>query len=187
MKIAINIKNMVCNRCIKVIKVELKANNIAYESVNLGKVLLDQDVFNQHKETIKKVLKKEGFEWVENRDAQLVNQVKSVIIANIHYKKGKAQNQNFSTYLSSKLAIDYSYLSKLFSETEGKTIEQFTIAQKIERAKELLIYDELTLSQISYELNYSSPQHLSRQFKQVSGLTPTIFKKIGKRKKLDTI
>jgi len=113
--------------------------------------------------------------------------VKALIITDIHHKKGKKSTQNFSAFLASELGVEYSSLSKLFSEIVGNTIEHYVIEQRIERVKELLIYNELTLSQISYDLNYSSPQHLSRQFKQITGMTPTLFKKKGNRKKLDTI
>lgn len=124
---------------------------------------------------------------VKNKEAIIVNKLKALVIKNIHQGQEKPQQQNFSNYLTSQIGIEYSYLSKLFSEIEGNTIEHYIIEQRIERAKEFIIYNELTLSQISYELNYSSPQNLSRQFKQITGFTPTEFKKIGTRKKLDNI
>ncbi|MGE5944625.1 MAG: helix-turn-helix domain-containing protein, partial [Flavobacteriales bacterium] len=117
----------------------------------------------------------------------IVNSIKTLVVQVVHYEKEKPIHQNFSEFLSTEIGIEYSQLSKLFSEIEGKTIEHFIIEQRIERVKELLIYDELTLSEISYELSYSSPQHLSKQFKQVTGLTPSEFKNIRTRKKLDTI
>ncbi len=183
----LNIKNMVCNRCIKVVREELLKNNIAIKKVNLGEIELEEEISPTIKEQIKKILQKEGFEIIEDFDLSIINKVKTSIIEIIHQEINKPKNQNFSDYLVENINLNYSYLSKLFSEINGKTIEHFIIEQKIERVKELLIYDELTLSQISYELDYSSPQHLSRQFKQITGLTPTQFKKIGKRKKLDTI
>tara|TARA_R110001592_G_scaffold32587_1_gene113988 strand:+ start:324 stop:860 length:537 start_codon:yes stop_codon:yes gene_type:complete len=178
---------MVCNRCIKVVTDILKNNHIDFDEVTLGILKLTEDISNENKEFLNTLLKKEGFEILENKDAIIISKIKALIIKNIHQRLEKPEHQNFSKYLTLQIGIDYSYMSKLFSELEGKTIEQYTIEQRIERAKELIIYKELTLSQISYELNYSSPQHLSRQFKQVTGLTPTEFKRIGQRKKLDNI
>jgi len=183
----ITVKNMVCNRCIKVVSQELKAHNYDVKNVSLGKIIFNQELTENEKNNIAVLLKKEGFEILQDKETQIVNEVKSLIIESIHYKKEKPTYQNFSDFIANHLKMDYTYLSKLFSEIKGKTIEQFIIEQKIERVKELLKYNELTLSQISYELNYSSPQHLSRQFKQITGMTPSVFKKIGKRKKLDTI
>lgn len=185
--IEIAVKNMVCNRCIKVVKEELTKNNIDFTHVGLGTIYFRKEISETTKEKLINIIKKEGFELVEDREAKIVNQIKALIIENVHYKKEKPIHQNFSEYIASNIGIEYSHLSKVFSEIQGKTIEHYTIEQKIELAKELLIYDELTISQISYELSYSSPQHLSRQFKQITGLTPTAFKKIGKRKKLDSI
>ena len=178
---------MVCNRCIKVVTQELIKNEIDFIRVDLGVIFFDTELSINAKEKLNKLLKKEEFEIVENYNSKITNQIKLLIIDLIHRGKEKPANQSFSEYISAHLKMDYSNLSKLFSETENKTIEHYTIEQRIEKAKELLIYNELTLSQISYELHYSSPQHLSRQFKQITGMTPTQFKKIGKRKKLDTI
>jgi len=185
--IEIAVKNMVCNRCIKVVREELTKKNIDYTHVDLGTIYFNHLISEKEKEILKRTLEKEGFTLVEDQEAKVINQIKSLIIENIHHGKEKSADQNFSSFLTSNIGIEYSQMSKLFSEIEGKTIEHYTIQQRIERAKELLIYNELTLSQISYELNYSSPQHLSRQFKQITGLTPTDFKKTGRRIKLDTI
>ncbi len=183
----LHIKGMVCNRCIKVIKEELRKINIDFIDVKLGIIILRNQLSEAEKELLQHLLTEEGFELVEDKEKQIVHKTKTLIIKSIHHENDKPISQNFSDFLSEKLHFEYSYLSKLFSEIEGKTIEHFTIEQKIERAKELIIYNELSLSEISYELHYSSPQHLSRQFKQITGLTPTQFKKIGKRKKIDTI
>ncbi len=183
----IAVKNMVCDRCIKVVKNELLKNDIEFSSVDLGFIRFPHVVSEVTKENLRGILKKEGFELIEDSETIVVNQIKSLIIESIHSQKEKPPDQNFSDFISSNMGMGYSYLSKLFSEVEGKTIEHFTIAQRIERAKELLFYNELTLSQISYELGYSSPQHLSRQFKQLTGSTPTEHKKMGRRKKIDTI
>jgi len=185
--IEIAVKNMVCNRCIKVVKEELTKNNINFTFIDLGKIYISEPLTNLENKILKQILKKEGFELVEDKEAIIVNKIKSLVIKNIHQGKVKPLHQNFSDYLTSEIGNEYSHISKLFSEIEGNTIEHYIIQQRIERAKEFIIYNELTLSQISYELNYSSPQHLSRQFKQVTGLTPSEFKKIGSRKKLDTI
>jgi AraC-like DNA-binding protein len=183
----IAVKNMVCNRCIKVIREELIKNKIDFLQVELGKIYFKHALANQDKKKITDILKKEGFELLEDRESKIINQIKSLIISRIHHQKEKSIEQNFSNFLADSIGIEYSQISKLFSNIEGRSIENYIIVQKIERAKEFLIYNELTLSQISYELNYSSPQHLSRQFKQVTGLTPTAFKKIGKRKKIDAV
>lgn len=185
--IEIAVKNMVCNRCIKVVRDELLKNKIDFVHVDLGNIYRSEILLEKEKELLIKILKAEGFELVEDKDSKVINQVKTVIITDIHYKKEGKPIQNLSAFLASELGMEYSNLSKLFSEIVGKTIEHYAIEQRIERAKELLIYNELTLSQISYDLNYSSPQHLSRQFKQITGMTPTLFKKKGNRKKLDTI
>lgn len=185
--IEISVKNMVCNRCIKVVKEELTKNSIDFQRVDLGKVYFNKPLTENKKHTLNTILKKEGFELVEDKEAKIVNEVKTLIIENIHHGKETSVLQNFSEFLASQIGIEYSQISKLFSEIEGKTIEQYGIEQRIERVKELLIYNELTLSQISHELNYSSPQHLSRQFKKITGLTPTQFKSIGTRKTLDKI
>ncbi len=178
---------MVCNRCIKVVREELVRHHIDFVRVDLGNIYFDHLVSVEDKNTLKRILKKEGFELIEDREVKIVNHVKALIIESIHHGKEKSISQNFSEYLASNTGVGYSYMSKLFSNIERRTIQNYIIAHKIERAKELLMYNELTLSQISYELNYSSPQHLSRQFKQVTGLTPTDFKEIGGRKKIDTI
>lgn len=185
--IEIAVKNMVCNRCIKVVKEELVKNNIDFNHVDLGTIYFDQNISGMEKEKLKIILEKEGFELVEDKESVIVKNIKTIIVQLIHHGKEKPENQNFSEFIALEIGMDYSQLSKLFSEIEGNTIEHYIIEQRIERAKELIVYNELTLSQISYQLNYSSPQHLSRQFKQITGLTPSAFKNIRIRKKLDTI
>tara|TARA_R110001583_G_scaffold39260_1_gene125976 strand:+ start:14728 stop:15300 length:573 start_codon:yes stop_codon:yes gene_type:complete len=183
----LTVKNMVCDRCIKVVKEVLTNNNIEFARIELGKIYLNATLNAHDKATLKVNLEKEGFEIAEEFEAKIVNEIKILVIEHVHYGKPKLLHQKFSTFLASSLGIDYSQMSRVFSEMEGNTIEHYIIQQKIERAKELLLYNELTLSQISYELNYSSPQHLSRQFKKITGLTPTLFKNSGLRNKLDTI
>lgn len=177
---------MVCPRCIKVITDELTKNQIHFDEVNLGSIHFREAVNETTLNQIKHILKKEGFELLKDKDRQLINKIKSILIEQIHHSNTKG-TQNISTVLTDAIGMDYSNLSKLFSETEGITIEKYIIHLRIEKVKELLKYGELSLSQISYELNYSSPQHLSRQFKQVTGLTPTQFKTFGQRDTLDTI
>lgn len=186
-RVEIAVKNMVCNRCIKVVKDELIKNHIDFSHVDLGVIYFDKEILDNDKEKLKSILVKEGFELVEDKEAITIKNIKTIVIQLIYQNRKKPENQNFSDYISLELGIEYSQLSKLFSEIEGNTIEHYLIEQRIERSKELMVYGELTLSQISYQLNYSSPQHLSRQFKQITGLTPSAFKSIRTRKKLDTI
>jgi AraC-like DNA-binding protein len=183
----VSVKNMVCDRCIKVVKDELIKNNIMFNFIELGKIHFETSPSKNQLLTLKTIVEKEGFEIVEESDLKIVNQIKTLIIQNIFHQKHKLFNENYSTFLSSNLKIEYAQLSRIFSELEERTIENYIIQQKIERVKELISYNELTISQISYELNYSSPQHLSRQFKKITGITPTQYKNIGSREKLDTI
>lgn len=183
----LTVKNMVCDRCIKVVKDELIKNNIMFSNVELGKIHFEIDLSTNELNILKTILEKEGFEIVEEVDLKIVNQIKTLIIENIFHGRHKLFNQNYSTFLALNLKIEYGQLSRVFSEFEGRTIENYIIQQKIERVKELISYNELTISQISYDLNYSSPQHLSRQFKQITGITTTQYKNLGNRGKLDTI
>ncbi len=183
----IAVKNMICSRCIKVLKEELSKHDIDFVQVDLGIIEFEEKLSDKNYKKLKTILNKEGFDLIEDKETLLVNKIKTLIIKNIHYQGSKPEHQNFSEFISKKIGVGYSHLSKLFSELEQKTIEHFIIEQKIERVKELLLYGELSLSQISYDLNYSSPQHLSRQFKQTTGLTPTQFIKTGKRNKLDLL
>jgi AraC family transcriptional regulator len=183
------IKNMVCNRCIRVVKEELEQTGYTVQNVELGEAIID----SEHEidiEMVRSVLDKSGFELLEDKKVQLINQIKTLIIETIHHKNLEDFNKNYSDHLSQELGKDYTYLSHLFSTQEGITIEKFIIMQKIEKVKELLVYDELSLSEIAYRMNYSSVAHLSNQFKQVTGLTPTQFKQnhsVNKRKPLDEV
>lgn len=171
------IKNMVCPRCIKVVKEELQNIGLTVNEISLGEVNINENVESIDLKKVKDVLEKEGFELIEDSKGKLVDAIKTEIISVIQkYKNEDLENLLFSKYLSKTLDKDYNTLSSLFSKKEGITIEHFIILQKIERAKELLRYDEMTLSEISYELGYSSVQHLSRQFKQVTGMTASEFK-----------
>jgi AraC family transcriptional regulator len=185
----LHIKNMVCNRCIKAVREEIEGLGFTIKSIELGEVLIKEAPKKDDLERISSVLAENGFELINDRRSWIINRIKTLIIEYIHHDKEKPDFVNFSDFLSSELRHDYSYLSHLFSSVEGKTIEKYIIIQKIEKVKELLVYDELTLSEISYQLGYSSVAHLSRQFKNVTGLTPSHYKKVReeKRKPLDKL
>lgn len=184
----IYIKNMVCNRCIMAVKNEL--DKLGFQPINLilGEVELEKDIDDNEKIILNNHLQTLGFELIVDKKSRLIGQIKSLIIELVHHHNSELRT-NLSDFLSNKLHHDYSYLSNLFSEVEGTTIEKYFIAQKIEKVKELLVYDELSLSEIAFLLNYSSVAHLSNQFKKVTGLTPSHFKniKIDKRKPLDKV
>jgi AraC-like DNA-binding protein len=181
------IKNMVCDRCVRVVREELEQLGLRVERVELGLATVAADSATADLVAIKRVLKKNGFEYLEDRKAQLVEQVKTLIIELISSDLLEHMDVNLSEYLAEQLGKNYNYLSGLFSSITSMTIERYLILQKIERVKELLAYDELSLSEIAYRLGYSSVQHLSTQFKTVTGLSPSHFKDLrsGKRKSLD--
>lgn len=185
----LHIKNMVCDRCIKVVGEELEKLGLEVLQVDLGKVKLEKEIQPEQLQSIKNLLLKNGFELIVGKNSQLIEQIKTLIIQLIHRDRSNTLNINYSQYLAENIGKDYSYLSNLFSSVENITIEKYIILQKIERVKELLVYDEQTLSEIAYLLGYSSVQHLSSQFKKVTGLTPSHFKKIKnlKRKPLDQL
>jgi len=168
-----------------VVKAELEKLGMKYLVVNFGEVEMEDSIPVDKREQLKDALLKSGLELMDDKKAILIEKIKSVIIEMVHYDDEKPKT-NFSDYLTKKLSYDYTYMANLFSEVTGITIEYFIIAHKIERVKELLIYDELNLTQISYKLNYSSVAHLSTQFKKATGLTPSFFKQL-KRKRQDTI
>jgi AraC-like DNA-binding protein len=182
------IKNMVCPRCIFTVEGILNKLNVTYNAVVLGEVELNEPVTNDMLKAFDKELKHVGFELIDNRMSVLIENIKKAVI---HYitEQNDAKKVNLSTYLSTRLNYEYTYLSHLFSAIEGVTIEQYYILQRIEKAKELLVYDQLTMSEIAYQIGFSSVHHLSAQFKKVTGLTPSHFKKIGlsKRKSIDSL
>jgi AraC-like DNA-binding protein len=182
------VKNMVCNRCIKSVAGILKSLDISHESILLGEVHLLEDISTEQRDALAKALEAEGFELIDDKKTRAIEQIKRLIIQRVNSELDEATD-NLSGYLSSHMHLDYPYLSTLFSGVEGTTIEKYYIAQKIEKAKELLVYGELSLSEIAYKLGYSSVQHLSNQFKKVTGLTPSHFKQVGaeKRKPLDEV
>ncbi len=180
---------MVCDRCIKVVAAELNKLGYHIKSIELGEVEL-MEAREINKSEIKLHLGKEGFVLLDDRNSQLINTVKSIIISHVHHNKGgKVQRENFSQILEKEIGKEYSQISTLFSTTEGRTIEKFIIQQKIEKVKELLKYGEMTLSEIAFELNYSSPQYLSNQFKQTTGLRPSQFRDMIKsgRNQIDKV
>jgi AraC-like DNA-binding protein len=168
-----------------VVASELEKQGIEFAKVEIGVVDTLNNVNEVQKEELNIELKKYGLELIGDRKSQIIEKIKNIIIELIHYSDEELRI-NFSDYLVEKLNLDYTYLSNLFSEVTGNTIQQFIIKHKIERAKELLMYDELTLSEISWKLHYSSVQHLSNQFKKTTGLTPTHFKKL-KEKRLKSL
>lgn len=185
---ALHIKNMVCNRCIMVVKNQLEQLGLQPVSVELGIAILPGKITDEVYHAVKVSLEPFGFELIDDKKSQIIEQIKDAIIELVHYNDNDLK-VNLSDYLTSKLNRDYSSLSKLFSEVTNTTIEKYLIAQKIERAKELLVYGELSLNEIADKLNYSSAAYLSAQFKSITGLTPSHFKKIkeNKRKPLDEV
>jgi AraC family transcriptional regulator len=186
------IKNMVCNRCILVVKQELEKQGLHPEKVSLGEVTIKEDNLTEtQRNNLDSALTGLGFERIDDRKARLIESIKNKVIQTIHHD-GKADLKfNWSTVLSEELHYDYNYMSNLFSSVEGITLEQYIIRQKIERVKELLFYDELNLSEIAARLGYSSVAHLSSQFKKVTGFTPSELKKSRgierNRKPLDSV
>jgi AraC-like DNA-binding protein len=168
---------MVSLRCKLLVKAELDNLGFHYATVDLGEVEIVEGMTQSQREAFATALKRSGLELMDDKKAILIERIKNVIIESIHHLD-EALKVNFSQHLAEKLQYDYTYLSNLFSEVEGITIEHFIIKHKIERVKELLLYDELSLTEIAYKLHYSSVAHLSNQFKKVTGLTPTFFKAI---------
>lgn len=168
---------MVSLRCKMLVKSELEKLGLTCVSVDLGMVDIREEISEEQLETFNNNLKRSGLELLDDKKNILVEKIKAVIIEMIHYSD-EVPKVNDSDYISEKLNYDYTYLSNTFSEVKGMTIQQYIILHKIERVKELLIYDELTLTEIAYKLHYSSVAHLSNQFKKVTGLTPTYFKEL---------
>ncbi|MEO5674242.1 MAG: AraC family transcriptional regulator [Chitinophagales bacterium] len=179
------IKYMVSLRCKMMVQEELKQLGLRYVAVDLGTVEIMEDITPEKHAMLKSSLMKSGLELLDDKKAILIEKIKNVVIEMIHYSD-EVPDLNYSEYISDKLNYDYTYLSNIFSEVRGITIQQFIILNKIERVKELLIYDELNLTEISYKLHYSSVAHLSNQFKKVTGLTPSFFKSL-KNKRRNTL
>lgn len=179
----IYIKNMVCPRCIMVVQSELEKQRFSPVEVSLGAVVFDRELSVKEKQRIAETLQNVGFEIIEDQKKLEVEKVKSLIIDLVQNQNSLLKNK-LSDYLSSQLDCDYKSITTLFTEIEGATIEKYFIAQKIEKVKELLVYNELTLSEIAYQLQYSSVAHLSNQFKSVTGLTPSYFKNLRSERRI---
>lgn len=182
------IKNMVCIRCKMVVKNELEKLGLHYSFVELGEALVEEEATKEQLEILNSALLKNGLEILEDNRHILVERIKTIIIELVHYRDDQIK-VNLSNFLSDKLGYNYTYLANLFSELVGTTIESYYLNHKIERVKELLVYDELNLTEIAYKMHYSSVAHLSNQFKKMTGLTPSHFRnlKINRRNTLGTI
>ncbi len=182
------IRNMVCNRCIMAVQRVFESLNNPPVRISLGEVETAHPIQENELEKLRKALVSYGFELIDDTKSQLIEKIKNTIVQSVHHSNEDLKI-NYSEYIESHLNRDYAYLSSLFSEVEGTTIEKYIILQKIERVKELLVYDELTLSEIAYQMGYSNVAYLSNQFKKVTGLTPSHFKQVkeNKRKPLDKI
>jgi len=183
------IKNMVCDRCILMVRQQLDLLEIGYTNIQLGKVEVLHPLNDDQSARLKQQLQAFGFELLDDPKAAIITQVKGAIIQLIHSQELRDSNKKISVLLAEKLGMDYHSISTLFSSIEGVTIEKYVILQRIERVKELLIYDECSLNAIGDSLGYSSVQHLSQQFKKITGLTPSQFKQMGedRRKPLDQV
>lgn len=177
------IKNMVCGRCKMVVKSELDKLGLQTIAVELGEVELQDDITDSQKEILLKNLQALGFDLIDDKKSKTIEKIKNLIVDLVHHKNNELK-VNLSDYLVENLNQDYSTLSNLFSEIENTTIEKYFISQKIEKVKELLIYNELSLSEIADMLNYSNVAHLSNQFKKITGFTPTYFKQLKDKKRI---
>ncbi|MGV0924508.1 helix-turn-helix domain-containing protein [Empedobacter tilapiae] len=176
------IKYMVSLRCKMMVEEELKKIGLKYVVVDLGMAEVLEGITEEQREKLKKNLLKSGLELLDDKKSILIEKIKNVITEMIHHSE-EPPKENYSDYISHKLGYDYTYLSNTFSEVKGITLQQFIIMHKIERVKELLLYDELNLTEISYKLNYSSVAHLSNQFKKITGLSPSFYKQLKQKRK----
>lgn len=183
------IKNMVCDRCVLVVRQLLNQLELGYKNIQMGQVELTEEPTLVKLDAFRTSLLTTGFELLDDKKAKLVEQIKNTIISLVQGYGEEDFNKTLSAILEEKLQLDYHHFTSLFSAVEGITIEKYAILQRIEKVKELLMYDELSLSEISYQLGYSSVQHLSQQFKRITGLTPSQFKQLkeNNRKSLDKI
>lgn len=175
------IKNMVCEHCAEVLSSKLKEAGFVIKDIQLGKLQLENPVNEEQFALLSDIVRENGFDIISDEGSRIVEQIKHLLIDLIHQRKDL--DSNLSDYLSSKIHKDYQHLSRLFSGVEGKSIERYFILQKIERAKELIVYGEQNLAEIAYELSYSSQQHFSRQFKKETGLSPSHFKDVKENKR----
>lgn len=175
------IKNMVSNRCKMIVKSELEELGLHYIMVELGVVEIMEDITTEQRKLFENHLLQSGLGLLEDKKSVLIEKIKNIIVELVHYSE-KQLEINFSDYLSEKLNYNYTYLANLFSENQGTTIEHFFLSHKIERVKELLVYDDISLTEIAYKLHYSSVAHLSNQFKRMTGLTPSQYKQLRIRR-----
>ena len=173
---------MVCIRCKMVVKSELEKLGLHYITIDLGEAEIKEEITAEQLASLSIALKRTGLELMDDKKSILVEKIKTIIIEMVHYTDDQIKI-NLSDYLSEKLNYNYTYLANLFSEVKGTTIEQFYLAHKIEKVKELLVYDELNLTEIAWKLHYSSVAHLSNQFKKMTGLTPTHFKNLRHKRR----
>ncbi|WP_219932478.1 helix-turn-helix domain-containing protein [Perlabentimonas gracilis] len=178
------IKFMVSLRCKLMVKEELKKLGIKYVAVDLGVVEILEDITPEQRMQLKANLHRTGLELLDDKRSILIERIKNVVVEMIHYSE-ELPKVNYSDYISEKLGYDYTYLSNIFSEVKGITLQQYIIIHRIEKVKELLLYDELNLTEISYRLQYSSVAHLSTQFKKITGLTPSFFKQLKQKRKVN--
>lgn len=175
------VKYMVSLRCKMVVHQELERLGIKNAVVDLGTVELLDNISSEQRQILKENLLKTGLEVLDDKKSILIEKIKNVVIEMIHYSD-ELPKENFSDYVSEKLGYDYTYLANTFSEVKGMTLQHFIIINKVEKVKELLLYDELNLTEISYKLNYSSVAHLSNQFKKITGLSPSFYKQLKQRR-----
>src|SRR5688572_910163 len=173
---------MVCIRCKMVVKDVLEKLNLHYTTVELGEAEIMENITAEQHDEIKIALLRSGLELMDDKKSVLIQKIKNVIIELVHYSE-EPLSVNLSEFLSKKLNHNYTYLANLFSEVQGITIEKFFITHKIERVKELLVYDELNLTEIAYQMHYSSVAHLSAQFRKMTGLTPSHFKQLRQKRR----
>src|SRR4030095_4918812 len=176
------IKNMVSIRCKMLVKSELEKLDLRYKTVELGEVELEENISDQKREELRQALLKSGLLLMEDKKSILVEKIKTIIIEMIHYAD-ELPKVNYSVYISEKLNLNYTYLANLFAEVKGTTIEHFIITHKVERIKELIIYGELSLTDVASLMQYSSVAHLSKQFKKITGLTPSHFKQLKNKRR----
>lgn len=177
------VKFMVSLRCKMIVREELIKIGIRYVTIDLGMVDILEDITSEQRDQLKCNLLRSGLELLDDKKSILIEKIKSLIIEMVHYSD-ELPELKYSDYISEKLGYNYTYLANIFSEVKGITIQQFIIINKIERVKELLLYEELNLTEISYKLHYSSVAHLSKQFKKITGLTPSFFKKFKDKKRM---
>ena len=182
MLLKIYIKYMVSNRCKMMVREELKKLGLHFMVVDLGEVEIMEELSDQQRIQLQTALQESGLELMDDKKAILIEKIKNIIIEMVHHSE-EVIKTNFSDYLTTKLDYDYTYLANLFSEVQGTTIAQFLISHKVERIKELIIYDELSISEIAWKMNYSSVAHLSNQFKKTTGLTPSHFRKLKDKRR----